>query len=182
MWNDLSLNGFLLVSYFWIVKEDLEKYIPKKTITAHIFACRTAGEYQSTLDSIALCTDWPSIVMMQDSADGRSCDSPACSWNRNAGRGTLHSSLCQNPHFFQLLHLCASFSVSVTSSLLQLKLEEKEIERTVNSKSQEYVRLLSATLLYQPHLHSRGRLYHSIIIGLIGLRISLFSPPLYRRT
>lgn len=129
------------------------------------------------------CTDWPSIVMMQDSADDRSCDSPACSWNRNAGRGTLHSSLCQNPHFFQLLHLCASFSVSVTSSLLQLKLEEreKERERTVNCKSREYVRLLSATLLYQPHLHSRGRLYHSIIIGLIGLRISLIFPPLYRR-
>lgn len=27
MWNDLSLNGFLLVSYFRIVKEGLEKYI-----------------------------------------------------------------------------------------------------------------------------------------------------------
>lgn len=181
MWNDLSLNGFLLVSYFWIVKEGLEKYISCQRRLLRL-VCRTAGEYQSTHDWIALCTDWPSTVMMQDSADGRSCDSPACSWNRNAGRGTLHSSLCQNPHFFQLLHLCASFSVSVTSSLLQLKLKEKEKERTINCKSREYVRLLSATLLYQPYLHSRGRLYHSIIIGLIGLRISLFSLPLYRRT
>lgn len=171
MWNDLSLNGFLglLVSYFWIVKEGLEKYISSQRKLLRLI-CRTAGEYQSTHDWIALCTDCRIVL----TAGPVTVPHVPGTGMRAAVRFILPS-LCQNPHFFQLLHLCASFSVSVTSSLLQLR------ERTVNCKSLEYVRLLSATLLYQPHLHSRGRLYHSIIIGVIGLRISLFSPPLYRR-
>lgn len=113
--------------------------------------------------------------MMQDIADGRSCDSPACSWNRNAGRGTLHSSLCQNPHFFQLLHLCASFSVSVTSSLLQLKLEEKERERTSLCKSREYVcsstvcdAIISASPSFQgsfvPFYNNRTHWFEDILV------------------
>lgn len=169
------VEWFLLVFYFWIIKEGLEKCISSKENYYGSYLCmQDCRGISKHARLIALCTDWPStVVMMQDIADGRSCDSPACSWNRNAGRGTLHSSLCQNPHFFQLLHLCASFSVSVTSSLLQLKLEEKERERTSLCKSREYVRPLSATQLYQPYLHSRGRLCHSVIIGLIGLRIPL---------
>lgn len=168
------VEWFLLVSYLWIIKE--EKYISSqrkllRLISLHAglqgdIKARTIGLHSvptglRQLWCRILLTAGPVTVPHVPGTGMRAAVRFILPFVRTRISFNFFISVPHSP-FLSLPH-----SSSWSSR------RKRERERTSLCKSREYVRLLSATLLYQPHLHSRGRLCHSIIIGLIGLRIPL---------